>query len=598
MKTNRMDVNNMKEKKAGTDMYADGKNVKNKGLWRKFFHLVRLAKIPWIGLAIYFLISLSTVYVAVRLPQVESDVFTGNASVENIAFVIGVELATSMVVLVMLASMGVIGGRIDRNFRNAIWQKILRLEPKYFDNVSANSLLSRMTDDAESMKDFITLVLSEITGAATTVATITAMSTMNKGLAVMMAVFIPVFTLFGFFVGRIRMRVGNNEKYKLAGLTDYLSGQLARITVIKAFNCEAYEQERGEQAIMDYYIAQRKVQLAEFFQSTIASIIHIVPDVIMLLVGIYMLETKALTPAGWIVFYAYANQIFGFFSEKISLWINIKTYQGNMNRLSELFSAPEEGVRAYIEEEVSSGDLVFDNVTFSYGDQEILSNASFTFPKNEFTAVFGPSGTGKTTILKLIEQIYEPQEGRILQNGHEIKDYKLENWRRQFSYVKQDTPMISGTIRDNILYGVDGDLTDEQIMSAAKEVRADAFIMECPGGLDYNVGQFGNKLSGGQKQKISVLRAFLQDREYILLDEPTASLDTISVQEVLESIRRLIGKRTVILVAHDDKLIRDASHIIVVEDDAQIYEGSADEVSKVSGFFREILALGGKEGEE
>ena len=585
----------MKEQTIDPVMQENGEKVRNKGLWRKFFHLIRLAKIPYIGLAIYFLISLSTVYVAVRLPQVESDVFTGNASVENIAWVIAVELAMNMVGVIMIASMGVIGGRIDRNFRNAIWQKILRLEPKYFDRVSANSLLSRITDDAESMKDFITLILSEITGATTTVATITAMTTMNKGLAVMMAVFIPVFMIFGFIVGQIKMRVGNNVKYKMAGLTDYLSGQLARLTVIKAFHREEYEQERGEAMIQDYYIAQRKEQITEFFQSTIASVIHIVPNVILLLVGIYMLETNALTPAGWIIFYAYANQVFSFFSEKISLWINIKTYQGHMNRLSELFSAPEEGVRAYIEEEVSSGDIVFDDVSFSYDEKSILSHASLTFPQNGFTAVFGPSGTGKTTILKLIEQIYEPTGGRILQNGHEIKDYKLESWRRQFSYVKQDTPMISGTIRDNILYGVDRTVTDEQIMAAAKEVRADWFITNCPGGLDYEVGQFGEKLSGGQRQKISLLRAFLQNREYILLDEPTASLDAVSVQDVLESVKQLIGKRTIILVAHDDKLIQDAGHIIVVEDDAQIYEGTAEEVSRVSGFFREMVRLGKKE---
>lgn len=581
----------MKERSSSADMQVNGEKVESKGLWRKFFHLVRLAKVPYAGIVLYLLISLSTVYAALKLPQVNSDVFTGNASVENIAFVIIVELAMTLIGVVMLASYGWIGGRIDRNFRNAIWQKILHLEPKYFDTVSSNSLLSRMTDDAESLKDFILLIVSELTSITTTVATIAAMTTMNAGLAVVMLGLIPVYVLFGFIVGRIRMKVGNNVKFKMASLTDYLSGQLARITVIKSFNREAYETERGKKEIKEYYIAQRKENIAEFLQSSVSSAIHIVPDTIMLLVGIYMLNTKALTPAGWIVFYAYANQVFSFFSDKISMWIQVKTYQGNMNRLSELFSAPEEGVKEYTVEEVSAEDIVFDGVCFSYGDHDILSDATFAFPKNKFTAIFGPSGTGKTTILKLIERIYEPTAGRIMQNGHEIGDYKLENWRRQFSYVKQDTPMISGTIRDNILYGVETAITDEQIMSAASEIRADMFIENCPGGLDYDVGQFGDKLSGGQKQKISLLRAFLQDREFILLDEPTASLDAISVAEVLESIKGLIGKRTIIMVAHDDKLIGDAHHVIVVEDDARIYQGTAAQVSEQSEFFRELINL-------
>lgn len=174
-------------------MQINGEKVKSKGLWRKFFHLIRLAKVPYVGIVLHFLISLSTVYVALKLPQVNSDVFTGNASVENIAFVIIVELAMTLIGVVMLVSYGWIGGQIDRNFRNAIWQKILRLEPKYFDTVSANSLLSRMTDDAESLKDFILLIVSELTSITTTVATIAAMTTMNAGLAVVMAGLIPVY---------------------------------------------------------------------------------------------------------------------------------------------------------------------------------------------------------------------------------------------------------------------------------------------------------------------------------------------------------------------------------------------------------------------
>lgn len=578
-------------------MKTDGSKVNNKGLWRKFIHLVRLAKVPWIGVLLYLAISMGSVYVALMLPQVNADIYTGNATVKNIVWVICVELASSLLVCVLLAASGIIGGRIDRNFRNAIWNKILRLEPKYFDTVSANSLLSRMTDDAESMKNFIMLIVSEITGITTTVATITAMSTMNKGLAVIMVIFIPVIMLFGFLVGRLKMRFGNNMKFKMSKLTDYLSGQLARITVIKAFNRQDYESKRGEQKIKEYYIAERKARTADFIQATVSSFIGIVPNVALLLVGIYLLETKEITPAGWIVFYAYANNLLTFFSGKIDTWISVKEYQGHMNRLSDLFSSNEEGVQPYIKEAAESGDIVFDGVTFSYDTKNILTEASFTFPKNQFTAIIGPSGTGKTTILKLIERIYEPASGRILLNGCELKDYKLESWRKQIAYVRQDAPMISGSIRDNILYGVDKEFTDEQIMEAAKEVHADEFIRNCPGELDYEVGQFGDKLSGGQKQKISVLRAFLQDREYILLDEPTASLDVISAYDVIESIKQLIGKRTVILVAHDDKLVRDAGHIIVIEDEEKVYEGTAEQLCRVSEFFREVTEAGGrKEG--
>lgn len=566
--------------------------VKNRGLWRKFFHLVRYARIPWIGILIYFIVNLSTVYVAVMLPQVDADIYSGDASVANIAFVIVVELASSLLSSIMTAAYGVIGGRIDRNFRNAIWHKILRLEPKFFDKVSPNTLLSRLTDDAESMKDFILLILSEITGITTTVATIAAMSTMNRELAVIMILYVPVNMVFGFLIGRLKMRFGNNVKFQLSQLTDYLSGQLARITVIQAFNRQQYETARGNDKIRDYYVAERQVLIGDFIRYAAGSTLGLCPSIALIVVGIYLLNTGSLTPAGWIVFYAYANQIVYFFSSKIDLWINIKEYQGRMNRLTELFSYPEESVQPYREESVPAGDLVFEDISFGYGEKPVLSHASLTFPQNECTAIVGPSGTGKTTILKLLERIYSPASGRILLNGQELKDYKLENWRRQISYVKQDTPLISGTIRENVLYGVEGTVSDAQIMAAAKELGADTLIQHCPGGLDYQVGQFGERLSGGQRQKLSLLRAFLQKREYLLLDEPTASLDVVSAQEVIQSIRRLMGKRTIILVAHDEKLIRDASHIVVVENASHIIEGTPEQVLAESHFFCQMA--GGK----
>ena len=339
------------------------------------------------------------------------------------------------------------------------------------------------------------------------------------------------------------------------------------------------------------------MQVADFMRYTLSGIISIAPTIALLLAGIYMLEKKILTQAGWIIFYVYANNLMYFFTSKVDLWIDVKEYQGRMNRLSELFAAPEEGVNSYIEQEfmsfaeedMKSGDIVFDNVSFSYNDKPILNHANFTMPEKEFTAILGPSGTGKTTILKLIERIYDLEEGNILLAGRSVKDYGLQQLRTRMAYVKQDTPLISGTIRDNILYGVDDVLTDEQIMYAAKEVRADEFINHCPGRLDFEVGQFGNKLSGGQKQKISILRAFLQNREIILLDEPTASFDVRGVYEVLESIRELIGKRKIIMVAHEYQLVYMSSHDIVLKDVFNFYDNLNEDLINLSAMFGQMV---------
>lgn len=566
------------------------KTVKKKGLWRKFFRLVRLARVPWLGIVLYFIVSTGSIYLALALPQVQGDFFAGDASVKNVVTVIVIEFLSSFLISVMLLANGVIGGRIDRNFRNAIWDKILHLEPKYFDQISPNTLLSRITDDAESLKTFIMQIfVTEITGLATTIATVAAMATMDIKLVYIMAVFIPLVILGGFLVGRLKLKFGNKMKYKMASLTDYLSGQLARLTVIKAFNRQEYETKRGEAVIEEYYIAERKTKIATFIQYTVRSILGLGPEMAIIIIGIGLLENKVLTVAAWVAFRSYASNLVLFFQGKSDTWLSLKEIQGFLIRLSDLFDLPNEGVNTYIQDFVESGDIVFEDVSFAYGEKKILSNASMTFPKHAFTAIVGPSGTGKTTILKLLERIYDPDEGRILLNGLELKDYKIEEWRRNIAYVKQDTPLISGTIRDNILYGVEAEVSDEQIMEAAEQVRADAFIKECPNGLDEEVGQFGSKLSGGQRQKISIIRAFLQNREYILLDEPTASLDVVSAYDVMQSIEQLKQHRTIILVAHDDNLVKKADHIIVLDENQQVMEGSVEQMRKENAYFAQML---------
>ena len=164
-----------------TEENTTEKTVRQKGIWKKFFHLVKLAKVPWLGILLYFVVSAGSIYLAVLLPQVKGDFFAGDASVKNVITVLVVEFISSLLVSAMLLANGIIGGKIDCNFRNVIWEKILRLEPKYFEQISPNTLLSRITDDAESMKTFIMQILvTEITALGTTIATLSAMASMDS----------------------------------------------------------------------------------------------------------------------------------------------------------------------------------------------------------------------------------------------------------------------------------------------------------------------------------------------------------------------------------------------------------------------------------
>ena len=199
---------------------------------------------------------------------------------------------------------------------------------------------------------------------------------------------------------------------------------------------------------------------------------------------------------------------------------------------------------------------------------------------------------GKTTAAKLLGRIYEPAEGRILSCGADIGSCNLQTWRERIAYVMQDSPLLSGTIRDNLLYGLRREVSDEEIGEAIRMVHLEQFIAESPEGLDREVGQFGENLSGGQRQKIAIASAILTGSPILILDEPTASLDIISTDEIVNTIRSLKGKRTVFMITHDREAVRTADHVIVAEEEKRFVEGDHHKVSLLSRFYQDLMEGG------
>ena len=553
--------------------------IEHKGMWRRFFYTCRVARIPYVTLLVYIALNALWSTIAVYIPQVNANFFTGDASVESIALFLGVELGSMVLSQIQLYVNHVFRAKTNRNLRNVLWGKILRLKPKYYDKVSANTLLSRITVDTESLNAFI---MDVILGLAfqiyILVLTIKEMNDISMQAAVWMLAFVPLSLLISFVIGRLNLKYNNAVKFKMSTLTNYLSELMASLPVVKAFNRQSYESARGRKVIDEAYKAQRNTIGLDIGKQIVDTLFGTLPEIVIIMLGIQMLKDSTLTPAGWYTFYLYAGTLLTFVSSLGGLFEQTKAIQGDLNKVTEVLYEKEEGIEAYVKEAVASGDLVFDDVSFRYDETPALDRVSFTIPKNQTTALVGYSGSGKSTVLKLIERIYDPDSGRILLRGSQLKDYDLKTWRSHLAIVSQSAPMISGTIRENILYGVKREVSDEEIMAAAKLVYIDQFIKECPEGLDYPVGQFGSKLSGGQRQKISIARAILMGSEYLILDEPTASLDILSAEEVADAIDNLHGKITIIIIAHQSRVIRGADHIIVLDKEHHAVEGTHAEL--------------------
>ena len=569
---------------------AEGAKVRQKGVWKRFFHMLKLANLPYLWIAAYLALTIVEGRILILIPKVNGNFFEGDASIGSVLKFIGLELLNTAVTLVMLFFNHLIRYRTNRNLRNSLWGKILKLHPSYFDRVSSNTLISRITLDTETVNEIVfDIVLELLTSIYYLTLTLREMSAISMKASLIMLAFAPISVLLAFFVGRLTMKFENKSKFQMANLTEYLSELMSCLPLLKALNMQGYERRRGKKVVGEYYKANRNLIGLDFISSVIGAIVGCLPEIAIILLGVRMMKQNELAVSEWYMFYAYSGALIGFVGTLTAIWNRSKSVQGRLNKVSDVLYEEEESIENYVKESLEAGDLSFDDVTFGYEEKTVLDHVSMTFPGKRITALVGHSGAGKTTILKLLERIYEPNEGRIMAGGREIASYNVRAWRENLSYVMQDPPLISGSIRENLLYGINREVSEYEIKDILKQTRLSGFIDSLPDGLDHEVGQFGSKLSGGQRQKIAVANAILSRADVLILDEPTASLDIISTADIVNTVRELSGKRTVILVTHDKQAIGAADHIIAVEEGGKISEGKLTDMLKTSGFFRTMM---------
>jgi len=236
------------------------------------------------------------------------------------------------------------------------------------------------------------------------------------------------------------------------------------------------------------------------------------------------------------------------------------------------------------------GAIRFDQVKFSYNsDVPVLQGVSFSIEPGQLVGVVGPTGGGKSTIISLIPRFYDPTSGAIEIDGMDVRDYKLQWLRSQIGYVLQETVLFRGTVRDNIAYGREG-ATQEEIIEAARLANADEFIARMPQGYDTMIGERGDTLSGGQRQRIGIARALVRNNPILILDEPTAALDTESERLVIEALERLMKGRTVITIAHRLSTIRDADKIIVLDKGVVAEQGTHQQLLALGGIYAALCS--------
>ena len=476
-----------------------------------------------------------------------------------------------------------------RLIRSRIYTKFQSLPAKYYSQQKQGNLISTIMNDtqvfSEAFKNSLEVVREPVTGIALLGVAIYH----DWQLALIIFATAPLFIITFHYTGkRIRKYVSRAQQDN-ADMTHIVSEALGGQKIIKAFGLHHYIVSRFERS-QDLLIAHRtKSNSAEEHSHPLVELIGSVAFAGVIIFAHQRISSGALTTGGFISFVAALAMFMDPVRRFSKANAKLNQAQAAAVRIFGLLDVAEEPEHALKELTGLNESIEFRNVSFSYGEGIVLKNFNLVIKKGEKVGLVGLSGSGKSTLISLLLRLYEINEGQILIDGVDIKEYSLTSTRKIFGLVSQDVFLFNDTIRENLCTGEEH--TEEELRQALETSYAWDFVKEMPQGLETSIGDRGVRLSGGQSQRITIARAFLKARDVLLFDEATSALDNESEKIVQAALERVAGHKTVIAVAHRLSTLKDFNRIIVMKEGVKIEEGSHSELIQLDGEYKKLYEL-------
>ncbi|MED7929212.1 ABC transporter ATP-binding protein [Nonomuraea sp. LP-02] len=558
-------------------------------------------------LSVAALLSLLATGLSLSQPLLVSEIIDAISASEPLMFaavaLIGVLLAGSLVSGVRDFLLQRAGEGLVRRLRDVLVDRLMRLPIVEYDRRRAGDLLSRVSSDTTLLRALVT------SGAFDLVAG----GLMVMGSVVAMVIVDPV--LFGAtcagllgglvssFLAARRMRpLSEQAQARVGEVTAAVERALSAVRTIRAAGSEA--RETSVIAAYNGRACEAGVKLAGW-RALVSPLVSLGTQgafLLVLTVGGVRVSSGAISVGELISFVLYLSLLVNPLLQAIGAYTQIMSGLGAWNRVREILRIRPEGADAAARGEAvdpdvpdSGVELEFDNVDFDYGEGPVLRGVSFTVESGTRTALVGPSGAGKSTVLALMERFYEPVSGVIRVGATDTADLTHAQVRRRLAYVEQEAPVLSGTIRENLLLAAP-DASDDRLLEVLQEVNLTEILSRSSLGLDAEVGDGGVRLSGGQRQRLAIARALLTDASVLLLDEPTSQLDSINEEALREAISAAARSRTLVIVAHRLSTVIDADQILLMEEGRVIGRGTHDELVASNGRYRDLVSgqlLGG-----
>lgn len=460
-----------------------------------------------------------------------------------------------------------IGESIVASIRKRLWKHVLHSPVSYFDQHESGDTMSRITQDTNTIKTLITQhLITFISGLITIIGSIVILLIIDWKMTLIMLIAVPISIAIIMPLGQKMYKISKLTQDEMAGFSANLGRVLSDIRLVKAFHAEKTEEAKGDERIDQLFQYGLKEARILAIISPLMSFTMMLVLVLLIGYGGVRVASGALSAGSLVAIIIYVFQIVVPFSQMAGFFTAFQKAMGGAERVQLILSLDKETSGDERKVIKSFQDIHFKDVSFSYkkGDS-IVQQLTLSIPTGKTTAFVGPSGSGKTTLFALLERFYVPDTGEILLGDTNIKQFNLKSWRSQFSYVSQESPLMSGTIRDNIMYGMERVVSEKEIEVAAELANALEFITKLPQGFNTEVGERGIKLSGGQRQRIAIARALIRDPKILLLDEATSNLDSASELLVQKAFQHLMKGRTTLVIAHRLSTVVDADQIVVLD---------------------------------
>lgn len=478
-----------------------------------------------------------------------------------------------------------------KEVREDVYRHLQMLPMAWFDQARLGDIIVRLTDDVRVVTELLAAgIILFMNDLLIAIGAITYMLVQNVGMTLLAFCLSPVTAIL---IDRLDKRIERmifSSQDKVSDLTSHLQETVAGIRIVKAFNREAHEAERYRQTSTESYDLAMRMQKLMLLQNPLVESISTVSIVVVIGYGAWEVARGHMTLGGFLAFWGYILLASTPVTRITQTLSNLRRGLLAARRIFEIKDSEAEVHDAphAISLPPVAKTIEFENVTFGYGpDRPVLRDVSFRAAYGEMVAIVGPNGAGKSTLMALLARFYDPQQGAIRMDGHDVRTVRLDSLRRQIAFVLQDNVLFSGTLRDNLKYG-NPRTTDAQMIEAARIAHCHDFIAQLADGYDTVVAERGKGLSGGQRQRIAIARALIANPRVLILDEATASLDLESERYIQEALERLMKDRTTFVIAHRLSTVRRADRILVLSEGCLVEQGTHAALLTQEGLYRRL----------